>query len=293
MRHPWFFVIPLIALVVIVILVFLHFRKKSSNKKRRKGVSNIAHTRDVRELPEYIKAKKRYSALICIALVLFIVSITSATILVSRPISVTESKNELKNRDIMLCLDVSGSMNDYLINLLNYFEDLINNMRGERIGIVIFDGVYATLSPLTDDYLAISEVLSELRDGGFDYRVLSDSSTGMSQIGIGLAGCVTAFGDLKETERSRAIILATDNSSYKPIITTKQSAQLARNNDITVYGLFIRRQVRYGRDGKIRPSSYETSFSEAIALTGGTMYVLKENGGSDNAYIKAIVDKIM
>ena len=120
MRYPWLFVLPLVALVVIVVSAIVHFLKNKDYKKQHRKASLIAHTSSIRELPEYESAQKRYRLLLWLAVIVFIVSASSAVALASRPITISESKNEQSNRDVMLCLDVSGSMSEINTTMLHY-----------------------------------------------------------------------------------------------------------------------------------------------------------------------------
>ena len=288
MRYPWLFIIPLIAFIVIVASLIVRFLKSKDYKKQHRSASLIAHTKAIRELPEYESAQKRYRFLLWLAAVVFIISISSATILASRPITITESKNEQSNRDVMLCLDVSGSMIDLDKAVLNYFNKLIAGMEGERIGVVVFNGVYATMSPLTDDYLAISEVLEDIKNDTSRYDTLLSPNGASSQIGLGLAGCIYSFDKVNETDRSRAIIFATDNLTGAPIIDLDKAAQMAKSYDITVYGLYA---STLRTSGNYMLSS-ESEFSDAVSLTGGTYYRVANRDVDDHA-IKQIIESIM
>ena len=167
-RYNWLFVLPLIAVIAITVSTILRFRKRKLRKPKHDHSSLIAHTKTIRELPEYKAAKKRYNMLLCLATILFAISASSITLVTSRLVSVEDSHSDQKNRDIMLCLDVSGSMSNNVNELLTYYLNLVEKMQGERFGITIFDGVYVTLSPLSDDYAAVSEVLQDLRDKTID-----------------------------------------------------------------------------------------------------------------------------
>jgi len=298
-RHQVSLFVPfLIALIILGLMLLRFYKTKQFWGYKKKDTSvKIAHTRFVRSLPEYKKARRRYNALLVLAMLLFVVALGSLSFLMSRPVNITESTEEKENRDIMLCLDVSGSMDAYITELLSYFKTLIGKMDGERFGITIFDGTYATLSPLSDDYAALDEVLSEIATNKvFNIYANALRRNGSSQIGVGLAGCIGAFDKLGEAQRSRSIILATDNKSAEPAtIELIQAAQYAKDNDISVYGLNTedaRSEEDLENAADYEQKDVAVDFREAVILTGGSYYTLKTADGATSS-IPEIVDQIM
>lgn len=279
MRYSWLFALPLVIVIAIAVATFLRFRKRQLRKPKHDNPSLIAHSKIIRELPEYKTAKKHYNMLLCLAAILFAVSMSSITVVTSRPVAIEETHSDQKNRDIMLCLDVSGSMSNNMNELLEYYQKLVERMQGERFGVTVFDGVYATLSPLSDDYVAVSDVLEDLRTNFIEYRsalwgAVVNKQHSSSEIGPGLVGCVEAFDRLGEAERSRSIILATDNHANKAQeVSIKQAAAYARSYDITVYGL----NTSETESGTDSASQIETpagkEFREAVLMTGGSYYL--------------------
>lgn len=297
-RYSWLFIFPTLIIIGMAIFAFLRFRKHLLRRSKKEKVALISHTNYIRNLPEYKAAKKHYNSLLCLLAVFFVIATGAISVTASRPIQVTESKTDLENRDIMLCLDVSGSMSSNLNDLLSYFSELVSNMDGQRFGITIFDGIYVTLSPLSTDYESINEILADLRD---NFSVFSSSlyntqrlnTYSSSEIGPGLVGCVSAFDKLGEAQRSRSIIIATDNAaSSTQAVNIVQAAQYAKSYDITVYGLNtwdFRSQEEIEND-----SGYESKtakeFREAMLLTGGSYYSFTSNS---ELSARRIVDQIL
>lgn len=297
-RYSWLFIFPTITIVIIVIVAFLRFRKHLLRRSKKEKVALISHTNYIRNLPEYKAAKQRYNTLLCLLAAFFVVATGAISVTASRPIQVTESKTDLENRDIMLCLDVSGSMSSNLNDLLSYFSELVSKMDGQRFGITIFDGIYVTLSPLSTDYESINEILADLRDnfsvfssGLYTAQRLSTYSS--SEIGPGLVGCVSAFDKLGEAQRSRSIIIATDNAaSPTQAVNIIQAAQYAKSYDITVYGLNTwdyRSQEEIENDSGYESRSAK-EFREAMLLTGGSYYAFSANSSLP---ARRIVDQIL
>lgn len=296
-RYSWLFVLPLIAIIAITVTTILYFRKRKLHKPKHDNSSLIAHTKTIRELPEYKAAKKRYNMLLCLAAVLFVISASSITVVTSRLVSVEDSHSDQKNRDIMLCLDVSGSMSDNVNELLTYYLNLVDKMQGERFGVTIFDGVYVTLSPLSDDYAAVSEVLQNLRDdfnnyGSSLWGAVTNQQHSNSEIGPGLVGCVEAFDLLGEAERSRSIVLATDNfASPSQEVNIKQAAAYARSYDITVYGLNTGESASKTDYSNQSESKSGREFREAVTMTGGSYYLFAGSKYSVDEIISQITQQ--
>lgn len=300
-RYGWLFWFPLLATILIVAYEILLFRKNRMFKRKKKDSSaKIAHTKFVRNLPEYKKARKRYNMMLILSAILYVAAGGALTYLSARPVFVTESKEEKENRDIMFCLDVSGSMDIYIEDLADSFISLVKQMNGERFGITVFDGEYAVLSPLSDDYSALLDVLKELEDTrSFSkisgaMRKVGRANTGSSEIGAGLIGCADSFDRLDEVQRSRIIILATDNlGPTKPIATLVQAAYYAKERDITVYGFNIsdtNKQEDIDNNKVPYQSASEKEFQQATLITGGSYYALSKSSGYSS---KKIIDQIM
>ena len=81
--------------------------------------------------------------------------------LTMRPATDRQLERDVRNRDVMLCLDVSASMNELDAIVLRQFAELAAGLRGERIGLTIFNGSAITVFPLTDDAEFIEATLEE------------------------------------------------------------------------------------------------------------------------------------
>lgn len=213
---------------------------------RRRGSAQptlVAHAERLTALPEYhaALAKRRHWMRVGVAgVVLLLLSLALAA---ARPVSVTSSTPEKVNRDIMLCLDVSGSMISTDAAIVDVFSQLVTGFKGERIGLVIFDSSAVTVFPLTDDYDFVAEQLGTAKDaledgGGYEFFSGTFESPGSSLIGDGLASCATGFPDAGTTQRSRSIILATDNMlAGKPLFSLAEAAALTQEKKIRIYTL--------------------------------------------------------
>ena len=139
-------------------------------------------------------------------------------------------KDSIEGIDIMLAMDVSGSMQamDFKPNRLEAAKDVaisfINNRPNDNIGMVTFAGESFTQCPLTTDHTELLNMVQDLQMG-----VLDDGTA----IGMGLATAVNRLKDSKA--KSRVVILLTDGSNNMGDITPRMAADIARTFGIRVY----------------------------------------------------------
>ena len=90
---------------------------------------------------------------------------------------------------------------------------------------------------------------------------------GASLIGDGLAACTMRF-DHAEDDRSRSVILATDNElAGASILTIEEAAQYAKSKKVRVFAL----NPVQGKDAEV-----SAQLENAAALTGGRSYALRD-----------------
>ncbi|UXW86066.1 VWA domain-containing protein [Microbacterium azadirachtae] len=233
----------------------------------------IARAERIRALPAFRRAVRRRQAALAGIVALGVLAVVLGGVVAARPVAQKTIQPVSTNRDIMLCLDVSGSMTDVDKEIVSIFDKLADGFKGERVGLTIFNSSAVQVFPLTDDYAFIQEHLRSLMKG-FDYStdvpeqwVGTMNGVGASLIGDGLASCVMRF-DHADQQRARSIILATDNElNGSPIVTLGEAADYAASKKIRIYTI-------NPVDGIDQPNS--TGLSEAAATTGGKAYALRE-----------------
>lgn len=136
--------------------------------------------------------------------------------------------------DIVLCLDVSGSMlardftPDRLQASINVARNFIKNRKGDRIGLVIFAGQSLTLCPLTTDRNIVIQQLNTI-----EYGSLADGTA----IGSGLASSVDRLR--ADTAKSKVVILLTDGENTGGLIDPPTAKELAKTFGIRVYTIGV------------------------------------------------------
>ena len=175
--------------------------------------------------------------------------------------------------DVALAVDVSSSMTSTLANSRTtriqaahtVVTDFVNSLKGDRVGLVIFQARALTLAPLTADLVAIQARVATLAPG-----LLNDGTA----IGLGLAEAASLLKD--SPARSRVIVLLTDGENNAGAIQPQQAARLAQALGIRVYTIGF-----LGPDG----TGVDRQSLSAIAdVTGGRSYDARTQSELATAY---------
>jgi Ca-activated chloride channel family protein len=209
-----------------------------------------------------------------------------------------DQRTEGEGIDIVLCMDVSGSMGsrDILPSRMEVAKEMaiefIQNRPVDRIGLVIFSGESFTQTPVTTDKNTLITQIQSLESR----RYLKDGTV----IGEGLA---TAVDRLTETEaRSKVIILITDGKEDAPdtrLIDPLTAMQIARTHQIKVYTIgmgAVATQVAELPGVKPTRKSPAIDFIDEALLrriaeeTGGRYFRARDKEGLKNIY--AQIDRL-
>jgi len=286
-RWPWL-AVALGLLVVVLLVLWLRPWRRAP----RTGAAYIAHAARLRDLPRYRALVRRQVVLGACLTLAALVACSGAVVLAGRLQQRQSVIQEDRTRDIVLCLDASGSMAQVDAQVLEEFRAIIAGLRGERVGLTIWSGAAITVFPLTDDYEYVVEQLSAAQQAFASGDVYSDDyaifTAGtvldwdvQSQMGDGLASCVQRF-DRRDEERSRAIVLASDNEPIGTgIFSVPDAAAYALEQKVVVHGIAAPKTAE-------RPAAVD-QFEAAVTSTGGTFSLLGADG-STRTVIEAIAD---
>ena len=284
MKYSWLFIFPIFAIIAIVAYSIYH--RKTGQQKIKKSVL-ISHSKKIRALPEYEKASKKYHILLCVAAVALVFSIASITITASRPISVDTIEPDYETRDIMLCIDVSGSQATEIANVVLYFSNAVGRLKGQRIGVGVFAEKATILSPLTNDYVMVENLLKELvslyrakepgATGEYN-KSLIDNLGSTSAIGSGIINCASGFDKLTEDGRAQSMIVATDNLQNVDGVTAEQAGNYLARYGITLYAIDTIDANEVAVGGVYDPANRAAGLRRAAAATGGLYYNLPTQG---------------
>lgn len=245
--------------------------------------ARVARAERVRSLPSVARAVRMRVVALGGVLALALAGLAGAAVVASRPVEERVIQPETRSRDVMLCLDVSGSMTDVDAEVLEVFSRLAEDFRGERVGLTIFNSTPVQVFPLTDDYDFVREHLDSVRQS-FDYVedvpefwVGTLNSDGASLVGDGLAACALGF-DNPDLERSRSIILATDNEvNGAETVPLDQAGAYATSLGVRVYAI----------DPVAGDSATGAALEQMATGTGGRYFGLR-----DTTTVDGIVDEV-
>lgn len=260
LTHPLWGTLTLLALLVTAAAAWAWPRGRDPLA----GSVPFAVASQLRALPRFealARARRRW---LLVELLALAVASAAVALLVARPVTVATSEDERANRDVVLCLDVSGSMRPVVQGVLSAFETLAQDLAGERIGLVLFDSAAVTVFPLTDDAAYITDVLRETRQevAGRTVPGTRLGEVGSSLIGDGLASCLLRFDD---PTRSRTVVFATDNqASGKQLYTLSQATTRAVDDGVLVFA------IAPGDN----PVAASDELSAQAQLTGGRLLLL-------------------
>lgn len=164
-----------------------------------------------------------------------LLALSAMIVALARPQKRTnEERSEGEGIDIMLCMDVSGSMGSTDIPpsrmdvAKEVAEDFVRSRPVDRIGLVIFSGESFTQCPLTTDQNTLIAQIQSLENRA----LLKDGTI----IGEGLA---TAVDRLSQGQsKSKVVILITDGKEDAPdtrLIDPLTALDIAKSKGVKVY----------------------------------------------------------
>ncbi len=219
-ESPEYFLI----LLIIPIIFFLKRRQKPS-------VIQFSTLSDIKKIKGTGAVLIR-SLLHIFRLIAFALMITG----LARPQTVeSEREFETKGIDIVIALDISGSMlaEDFKpVNRMAVAKEeakrFVAGRQNDRIGLVVFARKGYTQCPLTLDYEVLSQLIDDVEIG-----LIKDGTA----IGLGIA---TAVNRLRDSDaKSKVIILLTDGENNAGNLDPVTAAELAKSFGIKIYTITI------------------------------------------------------
>lgn len=277
--------------IALFMLVFVFVKYKKT--KKYAGGKKIAGLISQEDEAYFRKRKILYKTGLTATLICCVLVVVSAFLLMAKPYTSRRMQDEKYCRDIILCIDISTSV-DYLNeNLLDKLKKTVDELQGERFGIVIFNTSPVLLTPLTDDYEYVKDQLDLIAQclksrnevnlddafsSGYDWiyyqayissgTLIGNEQRGSSLIGDGLAAAAIDFSDA-DKERTKVVIFSTDNDIQgTPVATLDEAADICVSNNVTVYGVGTK---------EMTPENKE-SMKNAVEKTGGKFYLEEESG---------------
>ncbi len=190
----------LLAIPIMLLLVIWYFVSRK-NKLKKLGDANL-----ISSLIPYSSKRKRL-----VKVVLFILGFSSLIVAICN-LQTGSKLAEVKREgaDIIVCLDVSNSMlaQDLSPNRLTRakyaLEKMIDNLQGDRLGLIIFAGEAYVQLPITTDYSAAKLFLESIGPGMVPVQ------------GTNIEAAIEKAGESFSNDegKNRAIILITDGENH-------------------------------------------------------------------------------
>ena len=264
-------------LFLLLLIPFFFLIQALVLRLRRRRIRKFGDENLVRELmPSYAKAK------VWVRLTLFSVGFFFFVIGLSRPqIGAKLKEHETKGAEIMIALDVSNSMlaEDYSPNRLERaklaISRLVDKLRDDRIGLIVFAGNSFVQLPITTDYVSAKMFMNSI----------STESVPVQGTAIGEAINTAMRSFSSQSEKSRAIIVITDGENHEddPVAAAKQAAEMGvrvftigvgspEGKPIPMDGELLK-----DKDGNIVVTSLDESVLQEVAQAGNGVYVRAGN----------------
>jgi len=203
-----------------------------------------------------------------------------------------EQRTEGEGIDIVLCMDVSGSMGSRDIApsrmeaAKEVAEEFVRGRPVDRIGLVIFSGESFTQCPITTDRNALISQIQNLESR----KHLADGTV----IGEGLATAADRLS--KSPGKSKVIILITDGKEDPPetrLIDPLTALEIAKSKGVKVYtiGMGAQASTIVERTGnRNKPQTPAIDFIDVALLqkiateTGGQFFRARDKEGLKEVY---------
>ena len=269
---PFFFVIQ---------AVVLKIRKKRIRKFGDEALVS-------RLMPSYSEGKT------WIRLVLFSIGFIFFVIGLSRPqIGARLKEHETKGAEIMIVLDVSNSMlaEDYSPNRLERaklaISRLVDKLRDERIGLIVFAGNSFVQLPITTDYVSAKMFLNSI----------STESVPVQGTAMGDAISTAMKSFSLQSEKSRAVIVITDGENHEddPVSAAQQAAELG----VRVFTIGVgspegkpipfEGELLKDKNGEIVVTRLDESILRDVADAGNGLYV---RAGTSEFGLNPVINEI-
>ncbi|MFZ2290534.1 MAG: VWA domain-containing protein [Halopseudomonas yangmingensis] len=190
---------------------------------------------------------------------------------------------ELSGRDMLLAVDLSGSMTihdmqldgqtvDRLTLVKSLLDTFIQQRHGDRLGLILFGTQAYVQAPLTLDHDSVRTWLDETF--------------------IGLAGQQTAIGDAiglairrlhDQPSSSRTLILITDGANTSGSLQPRQAAQMAAENNVRIFTIGVGSHTASSNTSLLAFSGDpsidldEPALRDIAAITGGEYFRATDN----------------
>ena len=126
LKYPAILTVGLLAVAVLAYAVYRRLSRRASS-----AGAAVANSTTLTDLPEYRRAMRIHRIRMAVLGGSAALLAVSALVGAARPFDTMIDKPQTRSRDIILCLDISGSMAAYDAELVETFTTLVKNFEGE------------------------------------------------------------------------------------------------------------------------------------------------------------------
>jgi len=270
---------PIALIAPLILLGIFLWRRGSKEKVLFPSVGLLKNVN-----PSWKVQLRKPSLYLLSTLIVVLLSLAAA-----RPQKISADESPQEAHDLMLVIDLSGSMRerDYrsgfsLIDRLQAVKmvlaEFIKSRKQDRIGVVAFGTSAFLQSPLTMDHLLVAELLNLLEIG------MAGEGTA---IGDGLGVALKGLRDIQSA--SKAIVLLTDGANNSGTVSPLQAASIAEKMGIKIHTVGMGAPVDMRRTSLFNQSGEydEKTLKEIAERTGGVFF-----NATDLADLKKVYDEI-
>lgn len=260
----------LLFLLLVPLIPVLHVLYRRMRKAR---IAKFGNAESVDGLMAEYSSGREWGrvVLFCIAFFFFVLGL-------ARPqIGARVKAQERRGIELMIALDVSNSMlaEDYAPNRLERaklaISRLVDGMRDDRIGLIVFAGESFVQLPITTDYVSAKMFLKSVNTGSVPVQgtAIADAIyTGIKSFSL-------------ESQNSRAIVVITDGENHEddPVAAAAEAAKAGIKVFTIGVGTVEGKPIPVGgellkdKDGNIVMSHLDEAMLSEIASAGGGKYV--------------------
>ncbi|MDR1371245.1 MAG: VWA domain-containing protein [Dysgonamonadaceae bacterium] len=283
-EHPEYLYLLLLAPALLFLFIFSMIQKK-------KALKRFGYMPTLRRLMPDVSLKKQYykfwALLTGVVLLVFIIA---------RPQFGSKLETVKKQGvEVMVCLDVSNSMlsNDITPTRLDkskqVLSKLVDNLKDDKIGLIVFAGDAFIQLPITSDYASAKMFLSSINP-----NMVPTQGTA---IGAAINLAMRSFTPSETSEKT--IVLITDGENHEDDALGATKAAAEKNIKVNVLGVGdpkgspipIGGNNAFLKDaqGKVVITQLNEDMCKEIALAGNGMYTRTDN---TNSALKAIQNEI-
>ena len=282
----------LLVLLPLLILVYLWVRRW-----KVRALQALGHQRTVRQMIPEVSFSR-----LGIKFVFYLLAFASLILAAANPqIGTKVEEGKRSGSDLMILLDVSNSMlagdlaPNRLENAKRAISQLIDQMKADRIGIIIFAGEAYVQLPITTDYAAAKLFLSNISTD-----IVPTQGTA---IGAAIEMGMRSFSQVTGT--SKAMILMTDGENHEDDAVSAAKRAAANGTTIHVIGLGSEQgapmpvfqdgnPVGFRKDekGEVVISKLNENMCKEVSMAGNGMYVRASNANSGLGMVMGEVEKM-